>query len=68
MSSGERLGLVPWLLTGVVRTNHDFVLGSIMPLLDASATAPATFEAVELQALMFFCLPFAGARWQVLGG
>jgi hypothetical protein len=34
------------LLAGVMRTNQDYGLGPMVPLLDASATAPAAFEAV----------------------
>jgi hypothetical protein len=42
------------LLAGVVRTNEDYILGNLVVLLDPDAAAPATFEAVELQALTFF--------------
>jgi hypothetical protein len=42
------------LLAGVVCTNQDYGLGLMVPLQDASAAAPATFEAVELQAPTFF--------------
>jgi hypothetical protein len=42
------------LLAGVVRTNKDYSLGNLVVLPDPDATAPTTFEAVELQALTFF--------------
>jgi hypothetical protein len=40
----------------VVRTNQDYGLGHMERLPDASADAPAVFEAVELQAPTFFAL------------
>jgi cobalamin biosynthesis protein CobT len=42
------------LLAGVVRTNKDDGLGHMVRLPDASANAPAVFEAVELQDPTFF--------------
>jgi hypothetical protein len=41
------------LLDGVVCTNEDHGLGNLIVLLDPLAAALATFEAAELQALMF---------------
>jgi hypothetical protein len=38
----------------VVRTNEDYGVGNCVVLPDPDATALATFEAVELQALTFF--------------
>ncbi len=42
------------LLRGVVCTNDDYGLSAFVPLLDLSPKAPAVFETVELQALVFF--------------
>jgi hypothetical protein len=42
------------LLAGVIRTNQDYGLGPMVPLLDASVAALAAFKAVELQTPTFF--------------
>jgi hypothetical protein len=42
------------LLAGVVHTNQHYGLGLMVPLPDASATVPAAFRAVVLQAPTFF--------------
>jgi hypothetical protein len=44
------------LLAGVVYTIQDYSLGQIVPLLDSSAAAQASFEAVELQTIIFSAL------------
>ncbi len=42
------------LLASVVCTSQDYCLGLMVPLLDASTAAQAAFEAIKLQAPMFF--------------
>jgi hypothetical protein len=44
------------LMAGVVCTHQDYGLHLIVPVPDASASAPAAFEAVELQAQHFLSL------------
>ncbi len=53
-SPEDEISRLVHLLSGVVRTNQDYGLGSMVPLPDSSAAAPAAFKAMELQASMFF--------------
>jgi hypothetical protein len=59
--------IVYWvrLLAGVIRTYQDYGVDPRVALLDASANAPASFEAVELQVPSFFVSYLLVCAWGI---